>query len=178
MTTTTQLMTADELMQLDGPYRYELVKGELLTMPLPGASHGAVTMKLSWLLGNHVHANNLGILFAETGFKLEGDPDTVLGPDISLVLGAQISSLARGYYPGPPDLAVEVRSPSDRRSGAERKTALWLSLGTKSVWLVDPKSRTVEIVHSGSERRVFHETDELADDTVPGFRIKVSEIFA
>jgi Uma2 family endonuclease len=60
----------------------------------------------------------------------------------------------------------------------ERKTALWLSLGAKSVWLVDPKSRTVEVVRSSGERRLFQENDELIDDTVPGFRVKVSEIFA
>jgi Uma2 family endonuclease len=170
-------MTADELLELDGPYRYELVKGELLTMPLPGAPHGAVTMKLSVLLGNHVYTNNLGVLFAETGFKLEGDPDTVLGPDISFVLGAQTSSLAQGYYPGPPDLAVEVRLPGDRRAGVERKIALWLSLGAKSVWLVDPRRRTVEVVHSGGERKLLHESDELVDDTVPDFRVAVAEIF-
>src|SRR5215467_11356063 len=126
MTTTTQLMTADELMQLDGPYHYELVKGELLTMPLPGARHGAVTMKLAGMLNTHVIANKLGIVFAaETGFKLESNPDTVLGPDISFVSHVQVSSLAQGYYPGAPDLAVEVRSPSDRRTAVERKTMLW-----------------------------------------------------
>ena len=178
MTTTTQLMTAGELIHLDGPYRYELVKGELLTMPLPGARHAAVTMKLSLLLSNRIYTNNLGILFAETGFRLESDPDTVLGPDISFVAGAEINSLAQGYYPGSPDFAVEVRSPNDRRAGVERKTALWLSLGAKSVWLVDPKSRTVEVVRSSGERRLFQENDELIDDTVPGFRVKVSEIFA
>jgi Uma2 family endonuclease len=51
-------------------------------------------------------------------------------------------------------------------------------LGAKSVWLVDPKSRTVEVVRSSGERRLFQENDELIDDTVPGFRVKVSEIFA
>src|SRR5690349_1428039 len=102
MTTTTQLMTAEELMQLDGPYRYELIKGELLTMSLPGASHGAITVKLVVLLSTHVVANKLGIVLAEAGFKLESNPDTVLGPDISFVANVHRSSLAEGFYPGPP----------------------------------------------------------------------------
>jgi Uma2 family endonuclease len=131
MTTTTQLMTAEELMQLEGPNRHELVKGELLTMPLAGAQHGAVAMNLSILLGIHVKTNNLGTVFAaETGFKLESDPDTVLGPDISFIARARVGTLAKGYYAGPPDLAVEVLSPSDRRTRVERKASTWLSLGT------------------------------------------------
>jgi Uma2 family endonuclease len=170
-------MTAEELMQLDGPYRYELIKGELLTMSLPGAPHGALTVKLAVLLHTHVVANKLGIVFAETGFRLESNPDTVLGPDISFVANVHVSSLAEGYYPGAPDLAVEVRSPNDRRTAVDRKTALWLSCGTKSVWLVDPRSRTVEIVRSNGERKLLHESDELVDDTVPGFHVPVSEIF-
>ena len=170
-------MTAEELMQLDGPYRYELIKGELLTMSLPGAPHGVITIKLAVLLHTYVGANKLGVVFAETGFKLESNPDTVLGPDISFVANVHASSLAEGYYPGPPDLAVEVRSPSDRRTAVERKTALWLSCGAKSVWLVDPRRRTVEVVCASGERKLLHETDELVDDTVPGFHVPVSEIF-
>ena len=177
MTTTTQLMTAEELMQLDGPYRYELVKGELLTMSLPGAPHGAITIKLAVLLHTHVVANKLGTVFAESGFKLESNPDTVLGPDISFVANVHASSLAEGFFPGPPDLAVEVRSPNDRRTPVERKTALWLSCGAKSVWLVDPRRRTVEVVRADGVRMLLHESDELVDDTVPGFHVRVSEIF-
>ena len=178
MATTTQLMTAEELIRLDGPSRYQLVKGELLTMPLAGAQHGAVTMKLSILLGNHVIANNLGTVFAaETGFKLENDPDTVLGPDISFVARDRSGDISAGYYPGPPDLAVEVVSPSDRRSKVERKAGLWLSLGAKSIWLVHPQRRSVEVWHAGGARRMFSGSEELVDVTVPGFRVPVSEIF-
>ena len=79
---------------------------------------------------------------------------------------------------GPPDLAVEVMSQWDTKPQVDRKTALWLELGVKSVWNVNPKKRTVEITRADGERRLFHETDELVDDTVPGFRIKVAEIFA
>jgi Uma2 family endonuclease len=50
-------------------------------------------------------------------------------------------------------------------------------LGAKSVWLVDPRRRTVEVVHSGGERKLLHESDELVDDTVPDFRVAVAEIF-
>ena len=177
-TTQTHLMTAEELMNLDDDsMRHELIKGELLTMPPPGFSHGRISANLSFLLMQHVRANQLGDLCAETGYHLETDPDTVLGPDVSFVASDRIQR-PDGYFPGPPDLAVEVLSPSDRKGKVEYKLSLWLELGTRSVWLVNPRRRTVEVCKATGERILFHETDELIDDTVPGFRVKVSEVFA
>ncbi len=178
-TTQTHLMTADELLRLpDSPYRQELIKGELLTMPPPGYRHGTVTMALSVLLANYVKENNLGRVAAEMGYKLETDPDTVLAPDISFIARQRVGIRVEGYRSGAPDLAVEVLSPSDRKTQVERKTALWLELGAKAVWNVDPRKRTVEVVRVDGNRKLFHDTDEFVDDTVPGFRVKVSEIFA
>ena len=177
-TTQTHLMTADELIRLpDDSHCHELIKGELLTMTPPGYPHGTVTMNLSLLLGNYVKTNNLGRAAGEMGYKLESDPDTVLAPDISFIARDRMGTVSEGYRSGPPDLAVEVLSPSDRKAQVEGKTSLWLELGAKSVWNVDPRKRTVEVIRADGHRKLFHETDELIDDTVPGFRVKVSEIF-
>ena len=169
-------MTAEEFAKIDDwSHRHELIKGELLTMPLPQSEHGRVAANLMILLGQYVKTHRLGTVFAEFGYHIERDPDTVLGPDVSFVRSDRIST--EGYYPGPPDLAVEVISPGDRRGKIERKLGLWLEAGTRSVWHVNPRRRTVEVISSTVERRILHETDELVDDTVPGFRVKVSEIF-
>ncbi|HEX5886166.1 MAG TPA: Uma2 family endonuclease [Pyrinomonadaceae bacterium] len=178
MSTTTHLMTAEELANLpDEPLRHELIKGELLTMPLPKYEHMRVCANLTIMLGQHAKANMLGEVYAEGGYKLESDPDTVLGPDVSFIAQGRLNLSPEGYHHGPPDLVVEVVSPGDRRGQIERKLSLWLQSGAKSVWLVNPQRRTVEVISSTGERRMLHETDELIDDTVPGFRVKVSEIF-
>ena len=172
-------MTVEEFENLpDSPYRQELIKGELLTMPPPNFLHGVIVANLAILLGHHIKANGLGHLCAETGYKLESDPDTVLGPDVSFVSKERVDEAGDGYYQGPPDLAIEVLSPGDRKGYVERKLAVYLETGTRSVWLVNPRRRTVEVVTSLDNRRMLHEDDELVDDTVPGFRVKVSEIFA
>jgi Uma2 family endonuclease len=171
-------MTAEELMNLDDIYhRHQLIKGELLTMPPPKSKHGRVTANLTMILGLHAKANRLGNVYTESGYKLESDPDTVLGPDVSFVSKERVDQTEDGYYEGPPDLAVEVLSAGDRRGLVERKLALWLETSTRSVWLVNPRRRTVEVIRSLNDRKLFHESDELVDDTVPGFRVKVSEIF-
>jgi Uma2 family endonuclease len=171
-------MTAEDLLKMpDDGLRHELIKGELLTMPVPKFLHGFVTVNLSTLLHLHVKANNLGVVVGESGFHLERGPDTVLGPDIAFVARDRIENVPDSFFLGAPDLAVEVLSPSDRKGKVERKTALWLELGAKSVWNVDPRKRTVEVIRADGQRRLFHETDELVDDTIPGFHVAVSQIF-
>ncbi len=177
-TTQTHLMTLEEFMNIDDePNRHELIKGELLTMNPPKPLHGRIVINLALILGQHVKANRLGVVYSESGYHLERDPDTVLGPDMSFVSAQRVDNSDEHYYDGPPDLAIEVLSPSNRKGYINRKLAVYLETGTRSVWLVDPRHRTVEAISSTGERRTLHETDELVDDTVPGFRVKVSEIF-
>ncbi len=172
-------MTVEDFMNIDDDYhRHELIKGELLTMPPPQTQHGLIVANLIFILGLHVRANRLGDVLAESGYYLEHDPDTVLGPDVSFISAERVDRTDEHYYDGPPDIAVEVLSPGDRKSYVERKLAIYLETGTRSIWLVNPRRRTVEVVSSLDDRRIFHEDDELVDDTLPGFRVKVSEIFA
>ena len=176
-TTTTHLMTAEDLLNMpDDGYRHELVKGELLTMTPPKHEHARTVAKLIRILGNYVEAEDLGEVWADSGFMLETNPDTVIGPDVSFTAKQRLTD-PPGYISGPPDLAIEVRSPGDRTGKVQRKATMWLDFATRSLWLVNPAKRTVEVCHADGQRRLFHESDELVDDTVPGFRVRVSKIF-
>ncbi|HEX8068854.1 MAG TPA: Uma2 family endonuclease [Pyrinomonadaceae bacterium] len=182
MSTTTQLTTADELLKLPrGSFRYELVKGELITMSPAGSEHGAVIMNLAAPLAQHIKAHKLGVTFgAETGFKLASDPDTVLAPDISFVRRERVPAegLPQSYWPGGPDLAVEVLSPGDRQAKVKAKVAAWLASGARAVWVVSPRLRNVTVYRSLTDVAVRTENDELdGGDVVPGFRCRVAEIF-
>ena len=90
----------------------------------------------------------------------------------------RVGTKVLGYRWGAPDLVVEVMSQWDSKPKATRKAELWVELGARSVWVVNPRKRTVEVFRPDVEKKLFHDTDELFDDTVPGFRVKVSEIFA
>lgn len=182
MSTTTQLMTAEELLRLpDRPYRHELVKGELITMSLPGEEHGAVIMNIAAPLALYVKRNGLGVVYgAETGFQIERNPDTVLGPDIAFVRKDRVekTGISKGYRFGAPDLVVEVISPSDNMKKVERKVQLWLSAGARMVWAVDPKTRTVEVYEGSDTVKVLGEADDLTGGSVvPGFHLPVADIF-
>jgi len=175
-------VTADELLAMpeDG-FRYELVKGELRQSPLAGAEHGAICVNVILKLGRHIKAHGYGLGFgAGTGFKLASEPDTVRAPDMAFVRRERIP--ARGipetFWPGAPDLAVEVIGPEDTYEEVEEKIEDWLTAGGRAVWVLNPKRRSVSVHRSATDVTRLSEADELdGGDVVPGFRCKVSEIF-
>ena len=182
MSTTLQQVTADELFAMpDDGFRYELVKGELRKMSPAGSEHGAIIVKITIRLGQHVEATGLGVCFgAETGFKIASDPDTVRAPDVAFVSRGRVpeSGIPKKFWPGAPDLAVEVLSPGDTAEEVEEKVEDWLSAGARAVWVVSPKRRGVSVYRSMTDVTRLSESGEIdGGDVVPGFRCKVSEIF-
>lgn len=183
-TTSTALMTAEELMELphgEG-FRYELINGELEKTMSAGFPHGRITMRLAGPLAEFIWTHHLGEIFAaETGFQLTFGPDTVLAPDISFITQERLEQVGETerFWPAAPDLVVEVLSPSDRPSKVNKKTLLWLSNGAKQVWIVNPKDRTVRVHRSPSDTTTFSGSDYLeAPDLLPGFRLSLDRIFS
>ena len=182
MGTTTQLMTAEELYMMPSDnFRYELVKGELRKMSPGSYKHGKVIGNLTGPLVQHVREHKLGVVCgAETGFKIAQNPDTVRAPDISFISQAEMDRIGDpdGYWPGAPDLAVEVISPSDTVSEVEEKVQEYLQAGTRLVWVVSPRLLTVTVYRSLTDIKILTVNDTLdGEDVVPGFRFPVNEIF-
>src|ERR1700737_1433534 len=117
MAVRTPASTAEDLWNLpDDGFRHELVKGELRMMVPPGAEHGRVAATVAALLFVHARQTDAGVTFAaETGFLLARDPDPVRAPDAAFVARERAEAVGRTekYWPGAPDLAVEVISPGD-----------------------------------------------------------------
>lgn len=182
MSTRTRNITAEELLRMpeDGR-RYELVRGELRTMTPAGHPHGRVAMRIAWPLAQHVEERGLGTVYAaETGFLLAKDPDTVRAPDAAFVRCERVeaTSEVEGYWPGAPDLAVEVDSPGDAYAEVEGNVAEWLRSGARMVIVVDPSNRTVKIHRSLTDVAVLTEDDEIdGADVVPEWRLRVRRLF-
>lgn len=165
----------------DDGHRYELVKGELIRMAPAGFLHGEVAMNIGARLHEHVKRNKLGSVYAaETGFVLAQDPDTVRAPDAAFIRQERVEKAekTKGYWIGPPDLALEVVSPGDTVSEVEEKVAEWLDGGTRMVWVVSPKLHTVTVYRSLTDIVTLTQKDTLdGGDVVPGFQILVTDIF-
>jgi Uma2 family endonuclease len=133
------------------------------------------------LIITFVAANDLGdVTAAETGYVLfAGRPQTVVAPDVGFVSRKRLPRLTGKYYSVPPDLAVEVVSPTDKARDIREKVALYLQYGTSLVWVVYPDSRLVDVFQPGKPADSFgldHELD--GGDMLPGFKLPVKEIFA
>ena len=183
MVAKTAAVTAAELLAMpDDGYRYELVRGELRKMAPAGAYHSKTAIKIGAALLVYAAANNLGEVFgADGGFRIGSDPDHVLSPDAAFVRRERIAAigLVDGYWPGAPDLAVEVISPNDRYTEVEEKVADWLAAGVLLVALVNPRNRTVTCRCSGQSPVILTEQDTLeGGDVVPGWQMAVGDIFA
>ena len=153
-------MTAQELLEYSHePFQQELIDGILYEMEPPGAEHGVISMHVGALLAVHVASRQLGVAFAaETGFKLSSGPDTVRAPDVAFVAIERVpaSGIPQGYWPGPPDLAIEVVSQHDRRPKVEAKAREWIAAGARAVVVLDPPSRTATVFLGGHDVRVLH----------------------
>ena len=182
MVTTTTHVTAEELLKMpaDG-FRYELVRGELRRMAPAGYGHGVFAMSIGISLGAYVKANNLGeVCAAETGFRLGTDPDHIRAPDTAFVRRERVEQIVDRsvFFPGAPDIAVEVISPNDLYTDVDEKVADWLDAGALVVILVDPRRRVVKVHRSITDIAVLTERDALdVDDVVPGWQMPISEIF-
>jgi Uma2 family endonuclease len=173
-------VTADELLAMGDIGRCELIYGELIMMSPAGAEHGVVAVRIGRFVTDFVEAHELGFVFAaETGFKLDTEPDLVRAPDVSFVRRARITGgIPKGYFPGAPDLAVEVLSPGETRRAVAEKVNAWLAHGAISVWVADPGKMTIEVHQTGGDRISFSMHQSLSDEKVlPGFSLSLKKVF-
>ncbi len=183
MITAGRLMTADDLLDIpDDGFRYELVRGVVRKMAAVGHTHGRYASRIDRRLGAYSEDNGLGETYvAEAGFLLETNPDHVRSSDVAFVSSERVAAVgdAPGYFPGQPDLAVEVISPNDRYLEVDEKVLDWLAAGVRMVVAVNPRNRTVKVHSSDGQIVTLTESDILdGGDVVPGWRMPVADIFA
>jgi Uma2 family endonuclease len=179
MATTERITTAEQLFYTPNLGRCELVRGELIMMSPAGARHGAIIVRITAKLFAFVEQHRLGTVYsADTGFYIERDRDTVRSPDVAFVTAARAGDQpGKGFFPGPPDLAVEVLSPTDRPGEVADKVQNWLETGCRHVWVVDPDAKTVTDHQSSALPQVVGIDGQLdGGDLLPGFTLKVAEV--
>ncbi len=76
-----------------------------------------------------------------------------------------------------PTLAVEVRSPDETVASQRRKCEGWIEAGAREAWLIEPRTRTVEVFGPGGERRTLGEHESLVSAAVPGLQVDLAALF-
>jgi Uma2 family endonuclease len=178
----TKLLTAEEFMAADlGDGRFELVRGEIVPVPPTMPEHGRVCMKIRRVFENYGVESVYGYCLFESAVSTQRGPDTVRGPDICFYSHARWpeSQIGTGLPPVPPDLVVEVVSPSNRPGEMQRKVTEYLEAGVPLVLVVDPARRRAALYRQGevfptilSESEVLENLPEL-----PGFACVLADFF-
>lgn len=178
------LMTAEEFIRLHGDESgVELVKGRVVRYPMPGAEHGEVCGNAYAILREFVRPNGLGRLMTNDTFVRTGtSPDTYRGADVCFISYARAPKeqpLPQGPLERPPELVIEVRSPTNRPGDMHIKIGEYLNAGVTVVVVLDPGIEVAAVWRQSDDfPQRFSNGDELTlPDVLPGFAVPVRKFF-
>jgi Uma2 family endonuclease len=163
--------------------RYEVIGGELVVTPSPASRHQRIVTDLVTVLNTFVRSNGLGQVFAGPVDVLLAEGD-YLQPDVAYVSSERVALVSERGIEGPPDLVVEVTSPSTVKRDRGTKLDRYRRFGVAAYWIIDPNLRTLEVwdlASGGATARVFTPADRLVWTPVPGgpsAQIDVGEVLA
>jgi Uma2 family endonuclease len=129
---------------------YEIVDGELFVSPPPTFRHQQVVNNVSRMLSNLALEHGLGeVVQSPVGVRLE--EDSILEPDVLFLASGRLHVVgSEGVLLGPPDLVVEVLSPSNRAHDLNRKRERYLATGVPELWIVDAEAKILEVWRPGA----------------------------
>lgn len=155
---------------------YEYVKDELVPMSPSSMEQDEISSNVILHLNLHVFEHQLGRLYtAGTTFRLR---DRVVKPDVAFVSTERLPENRRKGSPIPPDLAVEIVSPTDKHYDVTEKALAYLKAGTRLVWVIEPVARTVMVYRSETDFTVLTREDTVTgEDVVEGFACPVAQLF-
>ncbi len=156
---------------------FELIDGEIVEKDMASLSSSEIGGEIFFLLRLFLQNNRIGRLTPADGSYIINDKN-ILIPDVGYISNARMPVTPDREGPVAPDLAVEVMSPTDRIKPARKKAERYLAHGTRLVWLVVPKTRSVE-VYTPDDAVIILSGDDLltGGDVLPGFACRVADLF-
>ena len=168
--------------------RYEIVDGVLSMPPGPTADHQWIMFEISVRLRSFVNERDLGVVLpAPVDLLIQREPLRTRQPDILYLSADRTGMRGRAQLQGlqfletPPDLVVEVLSPSNTHRDLEDKLEDYRMIGVHECWLVDPEAENIEILRLSAEtattEAIFGVDETLRSEVLVGFTLIVREIF-
>ena len=178
-----KMWTEEELQALpDDGYIHEVVDGELVMSPKNNFQHEGMCMRLATAMSDFNRKHRLGaVRGSSAGYWMFNR--NCRAPDISFIPKARLESLgfkpmSKKFFPGAPDLAVEILSPNNTRQEIDSRLRDFFASGTQIVWIIDPETESAEICHSLTERKLLGPGGELdGEHLLPGFHYPLPNLF-
>jgi len=171
---------------LEGPS--ELVDGRLCRMSPKTYLRGLLTNRVAFALNLYLQTqpDPGDVVGAETGFRINDPRYPVQAPDAAYISAERAprdspdgDDPLEHFMDGAPNLAVEVRSPSETFAAIKGKCQRWLNAGSRDAWIVDGHRETVHVMRPSGDTVALRKTDTLTSpDVLPGFSLTLTELFA
>jgi Uma2 family endonuclease len=170
-----------EALPEDG-FIHEVVDGELVMSPKNNFQHENIFDRLYPVISAYNRKQRLGVVRGSSaGYWMHNQ--NCRAPDISFIPRARLEALgfkpnSRGFFPGAPDLAIEILSPNNTRAEIEDRLRDFFASGTQIIWIINPDSESVEVCHSLTQRKLIGSGGFLeGEHLLPGFRYPIADLF-
>ncbi|QWK19244.1 MAG: Uma2 family endonuclease [Hydrogenobacter thermophilus] len=173
--------TAQDYEKLPEGSPYQLIEGELIMSPAPAPEHQEVSINLSYRLYNVVKKTGKGkVLYAPIDVHL--DEENVYQPDIVVILKDGKAKLTERGVEGPPDMVIEILSPSTAYYDLTEKKEVYERVGVKEYWIVDPKRKAIEVYNNNTEKgfELYSKakgSGKVKSLVIPEFEVDLKEVF-
>ena len=179
--TITQPLTYDDLVNTpDDGQRYEIIDGEMIVSASPNRAHQITAQNVNLVLVDGSDRGRLGIvLFAPVDVRLS--PHDIVEPDVLFIRSERLHIYTDiGIVEGPPDIVVEILSPTSHSRDLVRKAKLYAWAGVPEYWQVDPIARTLTVLAlvDGHYQTVPSGDGWQRSLVLPHLRIEVAALFA
>jgi Uma2 family endonuclease len=163
-------------------YTHEVLNGKLIMSPKNNFQHESICERLNFALEAFNRGQRLGAVFGSSmGFWMQNR--NCRAPDISFIPKARLQALGfkpstKSFFPGAPDVAIEVLSPSNTPAEIHERLEDFFSSGAQIAWLIHPDEEFVEVCHSPAQRKLLGPGAELdGEHLLPGFRYPIADLF-
>jgi len=175
--------TEEELQALpENGFDYEVVDGELVMSPKNNFEHENICFRLLIAMQAFNEQHKLGVILGSSaGFWMHNR--NCRAPDISFISLARVQHAGftprtRRFFPGAPDLAIEVMSPNNSRREMDARMRDFFSSGTQIAWLINPELEEVEVCYALDNRKLLGSGADLdGEHLLPGFRYPIGDLF-
>lgn len=178
-----RVWTEEEIQSLpDDGYIHEVVDGKLIMSPKHNFFYGLICARMSAALNHAATKHKRGVVVnSSTGFWMQNR--NCRAPDVSFIAVSRLKALgfdpsSPAFFPGAPDLAIEVVSPSNTAREIQECLEDFFTSGTQLAWIVHPEEKFAEVCYSPIDRRILGPGALLdGEQLLPGFQFPIADLF-
>ncbi len=158
-------------------WRYEIIEGELYMAPARRPRHQEATINLATAMSQFARSKRLGKVYTAPIDVLLPGLASPVQPDVLFIANERLDMVKEEFIEGPPDLVIEVLSPSNWLDDRRIKFHLYARAGVREYWIVDLERRMIEVFALRGQSFALlnrYESGETArSEVLPDFEIAV-----